>query len=218
MGYSFFTFMENAIFSTAYLGPVHYYARLMQYGHVQIEQYDSYQKQSYRNRCAIFGANGLLNLSIPIVKMHGQKTLVRDIEIDYATRWQNNHWRSITSAYNSSPFFEFYAPDFEPFFSKKWQFLIDFNMELHGLIIEILELDTVCKLSQTYEHLFNGDDYRELITPKTKRLLNPDNNFKPYPYTQTYSDKHGFIDNLSIVDLLFNTGPESESVLKKSIL
>ncbi|MBN2263918.1 MAG: WbqC family protein [Prolixibacteraceae bacterium] len=210
--------MENAIFSTAYLGPVHYYARFMQYGHVKIEQYDSYQKQSYRNRCAIYGANGLLNLSIPVVKKHKQKTLVRDIEIDYATRWQNNHWRSITSAYNSSPFFEFYAPDFEPFFSRKCQFLIDFNMELHRLIIELLELDNVCELSETFEHKFEGDDYRELITPKVNRVLNHDAGFMPVAYTQTYSEKHGFLGNLSIVDLLFNTGPEAESVLKKSII
>lgn len=210
--------MENAIFTTAYLGPVHYYARFMQYYKVQVEQYDSYIKQSYRNRCAIYGANGLLNLSIPVVKKHKQKTLVRDTEIDYTTRWQNNHWRSIISAYNSSPFFEFFAPDFEPFYKKKWNFLIDFNMELHRLIIDILELDTICELSREFNHYFNGYDYRDLITPKTNRLLNTDNEFNPHTYTQTYSIKHGFIENLSIIDLLFNTGPEAESVLSKSIV
>jgi hypothetical protein len=211
-----FLFMGKAIFSTAYLGPVHYYARLQQYSESIIECFDSYQKQTYRNRCVVLGANGPLALSIPVVKLHGEKMLVRDVEIDYATCWQVNHWRTITSSYNSSPFFEYYTDDFAPFYNKKWRFLIDFNMELHQLITELIEIDTLTSLSDGFNSQFDGDDYRSVITPKLQSERS-DAGFKPLQYTQTYSEKFGFVPNLSIIDLLFNRGPETESILKRSI-
>lgn len=199
------------------MGPAHYYARAQQYSEIIIERFDSYQKQTYRNRCVVLGANGPLALSIPVVKLHGEKMLVRDVEIDYATRWQINHWRTINSSYNSSPFFEYYADDFAPFYEKKWRFLIDFNMELHQLIGELIELDTQSILSDDFISQFNGDDYRSVITPKMQSEKS-DAAFKPFQYTQTYSEKFGFVPNLSIIDLLFNRGPETESILRRSII
>lgn len=209
--------MESVILNTTYLGPIQFYARLMRSDAVFIEQFDSYQKQTYRNRCSILGANGVLDLTIPVVKNSGKKTLVKDVRIDYATRWQNNHWRSIFSAYNSSPFFEYYESDFVPFYEKKYPFLIDFNMELQQVIAKALELETTVQLTTDYLPVFNGADLRGAITPKQDQAK-PALNFYAYPYTQTFSEKYGFVPNLSIIDLLFNTGPEAEMVLGKSVI
>jgi hypothetical protein len=110
--------MQSILLSTAYLGPVSYFSAISRADKVIIEQFDSYHKQTYRNRCSILGANGPLDLVIPVVKASITKTMVKDVRIDYATRWQSIHWRSLFSAYNSSPFFEYYADAFSPFYSK----------------------------------------------------------------------------------------------------
>lgn len=209
--------MEQAILTSAYLGPVQYYTKFLLYDSLYIEQYDSYQKQSYRNRCRILGANGPLDLIIPVVKVSGEKTIVRDIKIDYSMQWQNNHWRSIEAAYNSSPFFEYFEVDFKPLYEKKWKYLIDFNMGLHAIIAEVLELQSELKLTHDYLKYFEGDDYRTVISPKQNSALN-DSSFTPQPYTQTFGNKYKFEPNLSILDLLFNTGSEAELILDKSIL
>lgn len=209
--------MENAILNTSYMGSIQFYTKLMLFKTVFIEQFDSYQKQTYRNRCSILGANGVLDLTIPVVRNSGKKTLVKDVRIDYVTRWQNNHWRSIFSAYNSSPFFEYYESDFAPFYEKRYKFLIDFNMELHQMIAEALELETTVQLTTGYLPVFNGDDFRGAITPKQDKVK-PDPDFYAVPYTQTFSEKYGFVPNLSIIDLLFNKGTEAEMVLRRCII
>jgi len=207
--------MKQAILSTAYLGPVNYYAVLIQSDEVLIEQYDSYHKQSYRNRCRILGANGPLDLVIPVVKNSGVKTLVKDCRIDYSTRWQNNHWRSLFSAYNSSPFFEYYSHLLEPFYKNRRDFLIDFNTELMELIVELLQVKVNYGLTNHFEKDYSTcHDFRDSISPK-KDLDLTESYVQPIQYTQTFSEKFGFIADLSIVDLLFNCGPESESILLK---
>ncbi len=207
---------QRAIVNTAYLAPVQYYSKFLLYDEIYIEQFDSYSKQTYRNRCRILGANGPLNLTIPVIKGSGKKTQTKDIRIDYATAWQKNHWRSIFSAYNSSPFFEFFAEDFAPLYDKKETFLIDFNHKLHQIISEHIELDIETHYTSSFEKKFNGDDYRNIISPKKPYQQN-DPSFKPAAYTQTFDEKFDFIPNLSIIDLLFNKGPESEEILTKSI-
>lgn len=208
----------TAIFSTAYLAPVEYYATLLTYRKIQVEQYDSYQKQTYRNRCVILGANGPLSLTIPIVKQSGLKALVKDVKIDYATPWQKNHWRSIISSYNSSPFFEFYKTELVPFYENKWKFLIDYNTELHHLISLWLDVDVEIERTDAFQVHFEGDDLRAAISPKKHKAVEVDAKFVPFNYTQTYFEKFDFIPNLSIIDLLFNTGPESELILQRSIV
>jgi hypothetical protein len=207
--------MKQAILSTAYLGPVSYYAVLLQSDEVLIEQYDSYHKQTYRNRCRILGANGPLDLVIPIVKNSGVKTLVKDCRIDNSTRWQNNHWRSLFSAYNSSPFFEYYAHLLEPFYKNKRDFLIDFNTELMELMVDLLQVRVNYSLTDIFEKGYSPCcDFRDSISPKSESDL-PERPVQPIQYTQTFSEKFGFIPDLSVVDLLFNCGPESESILLK---
>jgi hypothetical protein len=209
--------MQKAIVTTAYLGPVQYYTIFNKYEKVYIEQFDHYMKQTYRNRCRILAANGVLDLTIPVVKKSGSKQILKDVEIDYAMRWQKNHWRSLFSAYSSSPFFEYYEPDLVHFYEKKWRFLIDFNTELHNYIVEQIEIDCRYDLSSYFEKEFNGSDFREVLSPK-KSYTTDGSGFCPEVYSQTFSEKFNFFPNMSIADLLFNRGPESGLVLDASII
>lgn len=205
--------MQNVLLSTAYLGPVQYYSKMAKAQKVIVEQYDHYKKQTFRNRCTILGGNGPYDLIIPIVKNSGVKTLLKDVQIEYTTPWQDKHWRTIVSAYNSSPFFEYYRDDFQPFFEKEWKYLFEFNMALNEVIVENLELDAECIASADYETNFDGPDFRSIILPRKE---NEDLSFQAKPYTQTFHERFGFVPNLSIIDLLFNAGPESLSVLEGS--
>jgi hypothetical protein len=206
--------MKTAILSSAYLGPVSYFSVLAQSNEVLVEQYDSYHKQTYRNRCRILGANGPLDLVIPVVKNSGKKTLVKDVRIDYSTLWQNNHWRSLSSAYNSSPFFEYYAHLLEPFYQKRCDFLIDFNNGLTRLLAELLQIDVDFRMTDHFEKLYPSSmDFRNSISPKRETVIDG-NPVLFNSYTQTFSEKFGFVRDLSIVDLLFNCGPNSEGILR----
>jgi len=208
--------MDSVLLSTAYLAPIQYYTKLIKYNEVVIEIYENYPKQTYRNRCNIYGANGLLSLSIPVKKIE-TKTKTKDIAIDYATNWQKMHWKSIESAYRSSPYFEYYADEFLPFYEKKSEYLIDYNIELQQMILEIIGAKATNRMTDDY--IFNSnllfDDFRETINPKKKVL---DEDFSPVEYIQVFDNKVGFIPNLSIIDLLFNAGPETYEILKKSIV
>lgn len=208
--------MKQAILSSAYLGPVSYFSVLAQSDEVLIEQFDSYHKQTYRNRCRILAANGILDLVIPVVKNSGKKTLVKDVLIDYSIRWQDNHWRSLFSAYNSSPFFEYYSHILEPFYQKKWNYLLDFNLELMRQVIELLQIRENILLTGCYEKDYPSSiDLRETISPKSKTETKV-NSLVLASYTQTFSNKFEFVPDMSIVDLLFNCGPEAECLLKQT--
>jgi hypothetical protein len=208
--------MESVLLSTAYLAPIQYYTKLIKYSEVVIEIHENYPKQTYRNRCNIYGANGLLSLSIPVKKIQ-TKTKTKDIAIDYVTNWQKLHWKSIESAYRSSPYFEYYADEFLPFYEKKFEYLIDYNAEIQQMLLELIGAKATIKITDDY--IFNSDllfdDFRETINPK-KTIL--DEHFRPIEYIQVFDNKSGSIPNLSIIDLLFNTGPETIEILKKSIL
>ncbi|MDD2996471.1 MAG: WbqC family protein [Paludibacter sp.] len=198
---------ESALFSTAYLAPVEYFQYLKTAGKVCIEQHEYYQKQTYRSRCRIATANGIMDLSIPVEKRN--HTLIRDIRISEHSDWQTQHWRSIEAAYNSSPFFEYYADDFRPFFEKKWLFLWDFNMELLHKTLELLDIETEILLIETYEPQTGEEtlDLREIIHPKKEASI------PLKSYYQVFATKFGFIPNMSIIDLLFNMGNESQLVI-----
>ena len=131
---------DNFLLSTAYLAPIEYYVVLANSERILLEQHEYYQKQSYRNRCRIATANGIMDLSIPVDS--AGKTPIRDLRISDHNNWQTHHWRSIETAYNSSPFFEYYADDFRPFFEKKWLFLWDFNLALFNKTLELLDIET----------------------------------------------------------------------------
>ena len=207
----------RALLSITYLGPVQYFTKFLLHAEPIVEQYDHYIKQTYRNRCHIMGANGMLPLSIPVSKGNSHKTYVRDIRIDNQKKWQKLHWRSIESAYRHSPFFEFYMDELSPFYEKNYSFLLDYDAALLEWLLRSLEMNNNLSYSMEFADTVQKDtaDYREVIHPK--RDLSSDPFFVPVVYPQVFADRHGFRANLSIIDLLFNEGPNARSVLEQSI-
>ncbi|MEO6882535.1 MAG: WbqC family protein [Bacteroidia bacterium] len=197
----------TAIVSSAYLPPIAFFKILTEHPSVSMEAFEHFPKQTYRNRCEIYGANGLLSLSIPIEK-NSIRTLTKDIRIAYDHNWQHLHWRSMQSAYRRSPFFEFYEDDFAPFYrSQKNIFLKDYNDEFLILLFKLLKINPSIKNTIAYEKNYESVlDFRNKITPR--KSAEPFV-YKAKTYTQVFESKHGFIPNLSIVDLLFNQGPKA---------
>lgn len=209
---------QNILLSSAYFPPIQYFTKLLQFEKVFIDQHENFTKQTYRNRCEIPGANGPVALIVPVVKGREKKVKIKDLRISYDTDWQRNHWRTIFSAYNSSPFFEFYKDDIYLFFIKRRKFLLELNMEIHQTLCELLEIENAPVLTTGFEELpENTLNFRETFSPK-KQKSGPDLFFRPQEYTQVFSGKFGFIPNLSILDLLFNEGPNSYNILEQSCL
>ncbi len=201
--------MSNLLLSTAYFPPISYFSKIANYNNVLIETQDNYIKQTYRNRCNIMSANGKLTLSIPVIKSGNLKTPTKDIIIDYDTNWQKNHFRSIMSAYKSSPFYEFYIDDFLHIFENKTKYLLDLNNNILSILVDNLEIES--NISFTKEYLKDiplSSDYRNNIIPKKET---PE--FKQKEYWQVFIDKFPFEKDLSIIDLLFNKGPEASLFL-----
>ena len=196
--------MTTAILQTTYFGPVQWYQKLKRFDHCLIEQYDSYQKQTYRNRCIIATTNGLQALTVP-VEHTDEKTLVKDLRISDHNQWRRIHWNALMSAYSESPFFEYYADDIRPFFEKRYDFLVDFNEAIRQTICQLIDIQPQVEYTTDYMRQCTND-YREVINAKHPQ---PDNDFEPRTYWQVFQQKHGFQANLSILDLLFCMGPES---------
>lgn len=203
------------LLSSAYLAPIEYYTKLLSEDVILIEQWENYNKQSYRNRCTVASPMGESALSIPIEKTDKSKILMKDVRISDHGNWRHLHWNAFLSYYNSTPFFEYYEDDFRPFYDKKHEFLFDFNEQLRVLICQLIGIDVDVKYTETYSKDFEGKDFRETIHPK-KDWREVSENFSSVPYYQVFQNKHGFLPNLSIVDLLFNMGPEALLVLEKS--
>jgi len=206
--------MPSVYLSTAYLAPVQYYSKLIAYESVWMETCENYVKQTYRNRCMIATANGIQSLSVPVEHAGTEKCPTKDIRISDHGNWQHIHWNAIVSGYGMSPFFEYYADDFAPFYKQKYRFLFDFNERLRSLICELLDIHPDVKYTTEYLPEV-PNDFRIIIRPRQPLV---DNTFTPKPYYQVFREKHGFHPNLSIIDLLFNIGPEAVMVLRDSII
>ena len=201
--------MTTALLQTTYFGPVQWYQKLKRYDHCVIEQYDSYQKQTYRNRCVIATANGLQALTVPVD--HSPLTIdhvqCKDLRISDHNQWRRVHWNALQSAYSESPFFEYYADDIRPFFEQKYEFLIDFNEAIRQKMCELLDIDTSVSYSSGFRVQGSGFmDFREVIHAKHPQ---DDPEFQPRSYWQVFQHRYGFQPNLSILDLLFCMGPEA---------
>lgn len=201
---------SRCLLSTAYLAPVSAYHVMLNGASVFMEQWESYQKQTYRNRCRILTSNGVMDLVIPVEKQRTSKQLIRDMRISDHGDWQTQHWRCIESAYRNSPYFEFFEDDIQPFYARKWSFLWDFNCELMFKILELLDVEIDVKFTETYQEsiTFEGVDFRNSIHPKKETF------FFVKKYYQVFNDRYGFAPELSIIDLLFNMGNESLLLLK----
>lgn len=194
----------NFLLSTAYFPPIEYFIYLLKTDEIIIEKYENYIKQTYRNRCNIYGPNGKQSLSIPVIKPYGNKTLIKDIRILYLQKWQLIHKRSIETAYNSSPYFLYYKDEIFNLYDEKDEFLFNFNLRLIKTLLKLIGIEKKITFTSAYQknekHLI---DLRETISPKSKsKIQHP-------AYNQVFINKYGFISNLSILDLLFNEGPST---------
>ena len=198
----------KVILPVVFLGNIEYYTLLNKAGEVFFDLHGHYLKQNFRNRAEMYGANGKLNLIIPVVK-HPNHTALQDIKISYDHTWQKQHWKSIASSYRSSPYFEFYEDDFAPIFLHHYETLVEFNLALQNKILEALGIKLNVTFSKEHVKEIEGfDNHRSYFTPKDKSL-----DFPKEPYNQVFEDKCGFIPNLFIFDLLFNEGPNAISFL-----
>lgn len=206
--------MSVIILPTAYLAPVSYYKYLVNTP-VVIEQHAFYVKQTYANRCQIATANGVENLTIP-VEHQAHKVAMKDVQISEHSNWQLMHWRAIEAAYNSTPFFDYYKDDLEPFFQQRFTFLLDFNLHIQTTILDLLGFEANITLSDSYkEEYHSGEiDLREAYHPK-KKAVPLDVHLEHQNYYQVFNHKFGFLPDLSIIDLLFNMGNEARLILKK---
>jgi len=202
--------MTSAYFSTAYFAPIPYFWHLNRVELAYIETGENYVKQSWRNRCLIATANGSMTLSLPVEHENKGKVCIKDIRLSTHGNWQHLHWISIQSAYNSSPFFEYYQDDIRPFFEEKPAFLFDFNEKIRQTLCKLIPIQTPVKETNRFapNAVFPPKelDFCHRIHPKVDV---GETGFNPKPYYQVFDRKFGFIPNLSILDLLFNMGPES---------
>ena len=194
--------------STAYLPPVEYFAVISQAEEALIEREENYLKQSYRNRCYILSSHGLQLLTVPVYLGSQHKTPVKDIRIDYSKRWQQIHLGAIIASYGSSPYFQFYFETIERIISKKVDFLFDLNMELTDSLLRLLKLES--KIICTTDFAPTGEsenDFRYKISPKKE------SHYSAKEYMHVFDSGNRFIHRLSIIDLIFNKGPEAGEYL-----
>ena len=200
----------NVLANTVYLPPGQYMSEISRASEITIEIMETYRKQTCRNHCSIYGPNGLQTLTIPVIKTNGNHTKTRDIRIAGDQPWQKIHWRSIKTAYNNSPFFLYYGDYFEPFYNRNYNFLVDFNFDLLQKVFTILKIPSILLITSDYRQNPDGmvdlRDKMEIQQPEAKPA--------PGHYTQVFEPRHGFIPNLSIIDIIFNLGPETAAYLR----
>jgi hypothetical protein len=196
------------LLSTAYLPPIEYFSCILRADAVYVEKEENYIKQSYRNRCYILSAHGPQLLSVPVYLGSLHKTPVKEIRIDYSKRWQQVHLRAITAAYSSAPFFQFYFEYIEKVISKKTEFLLDLNMELSESLLKMLNIKIKLLYTSEFEPAGGSEnDLRYKISPKESSL------FTCKEYQQVFKTGDHFVEGMSILDLIFNMGPEAVDYL-----
>lgn len=196
-----------------YFPNIAHFAAIIKNKTVCFEVCDNYQKQTFRNRTEIYAANGKLTLSVPVSYTQKNRQQTKDVLISDTDNWQLLHLKSLESAYRMSPFFEFYIDELMPVFETKFKFLLDVNLKCFELLCNALEIDNSYTLTETFEISNKKDsDYRHLVNAKK----NNTHNFKKY--TQVFTEKHDYLNNLSILDLLFNEGPNTVKYLESQNL
>ena len=196
--------MSDILIHPTYFPNIAHFSAMVQADAVTFEWHDNFQKQTYRNRCYIYGANGKLSLNIPVIHSQNNRQKYRDVQIQNSEKWQRNHWKSLESAYRTSPYFEFYEYELKPLFETPANNLYDFNLLCIKTICGCLQIDLKVHKSESYvKDADSKIDYRFLVNAKQEKNISFNN------YIQVFANKHGFISNLSILDLLFNEGPNS---------
>lgn len=199
--------MRNILLPVFYLPPISWFSVFLNpENEILFEQFENFPKQTYRNRANIYGANGKLSLIIPI--NHNGKRELKDIEVSYREDWRHLHWKSIKTAYQSSPYFEYYEDKFKKIFDLKEKYLLDFNIKGLEILQQILKTEKAYSLNEEYIKNPQQINFREKFSAKFS------SEFEMEEYYQTFTDKLGFLDDLSILDLICNKGPESLTYIK----
>jgi hypothetical protein len=207
--------MDSILIESQYFPSVAYFTAIYHAKKVVIESHEWFEKRSYRNRCTILAANGTLDLTVPV---HGANKghLTNCLKIDIHEKWANNHWRAIQSAYGKSPFFDFYSDNFKDVLQSNEHNLFNLNQKLLSICLRCLQIDTKIEMSSDYIKSPEKPivDLRSVIHPR--KPISTLNWFNPKPYQQIFGSN--FVSNVSILDLLFCSGPEALMVLKQSIV
>ncbi|CAN5669724.1 WbqC family protein [soil metagenome] len=201
--------MSTILLSTAYLPPVSYFSRLIVAEKIIFEKHEHYIKQSYRNRALIYGANGIHPLIVPIKHEGIERKSIAERKISYDDPWQKIHWRTITSSYRNSPYFEYFEEEFRPFYETKTETLFEFNLILLKKILALLQIPFEPEFTLSYEESIPSTflDLRNAFAPSTRKVI-PE-------YNQVFGERFGFISDLSILDLLFSKGMQTKNYLKE---
>lgn len=198
----------NVFLTSAYLPPAEYFSKIIRAEKIFVEAEENYRKQSYRNRCYILASQGPEHLVVPVFLGSFHRTHIRDIRIDYTRRWQKVHTGALAAAYGSSAFFIYYYGIIEEIILRRYKFLLDLNMDLLTALLGILKIDVKPEYTETFMPAGNAEgDFRYSIDPKKK------SSYIQKEYFQVFRDRHGFVPGLSIVDLIFNMGPETPGYL-----
>ena len=199
----------NILIHPTYFPNIAHFSAIAKAKEVTFEMDDNFQKQTYRNRSCIYASNGRLQLNIPVIYTQKNRQKYRDVKIANDYKWQSLHWKSLESAYRTSPFFEFYADELQPLFTEKTDYILDFNLKCFEAICECLQLDLNISKTEVFDkNPIDLIDYRHLVNAKKETPVIFE------PYTQVFGEKHGFINNLSILDLLFNEGTNALTYLE----
>ena len=232
----------NLIIDLQYFSSVISFKNLSKFSNIVFDQYEYYQKMSFRSRCRIVGAEGMIDLSVPLLKGRDQKTIMKDVRISGLQPWQARHWKTIVSCYNRSPWFEFYRDELEELYKKSFVYLLDWNLACFEWALGVLKMTVPVSLSEGYRKEYDGKewvDWRGKILPKNSQKMvvdpgpghsgipadfrkwEPDKpdfpanpmDTPPLKYYQVFEDRIGFIPNLSILDLLFCEGKRAAEML-----
>ncbi len=205
----------KTLLSIHYFPCVQWFSKLVHQKGI-IEQYENYSKGSYRNRCHIIGANGIQRLSIPLIKGKNNKMPIQEVQISYSDHWQKEHWQSIRSAYGNAPFFNFYDETIRELIFNQEKFLLNYNLKIINTLLELFGLDeSYVNFTNSFEKESSFFDLRNGISPKENKIVS-DPYFKNIEYAQVFLEKHQFIKNMSVLDLLFCTGPQAIEILENS--
>jgi hypothetical protein len=197
----------NLITDLQYFTTINLFRISNEFSNIIFEQCEYFQKMSFRNRCQIAGAEGIINLSVPLEKGRDQKTLMKDVKIADAQPWQAQHWKTIVSCYSRSPWFEFYRDELEGLYKTRFDFLVDWNLTCFEWVLEKLHLPLMVSLTDKYQEVYapeDGVDFRGRFVPKNRAAGSA-----PLRYRQVFEERTGFIPGLSILDLLFCEGKEA---------